>query len=108
MKGACTDGEDIGANIVCRYENGVLQVGNPLWDPATGKFPCGAIYHGINDIPGESCFDVNERLNVNANGCQLPPASSCKPVKQPVFPPSGGPVFYSPDGKVCPSGYSSR
>jgi hypothetical protein len=62
MKGMGQNGEDVGANIVCRYENGMLQVGNPLWDPATGQFPCGAIYHGINDLSGESCFDVNKRL----------------------------------------------
>src|SRR6185312_14076853 len=43
MKGKGQNGEDVGANIVCRYENGMLQVGNPLWDPATGQFPCGAI-----------------------------------------------------------------
>src|SRR5262249_9080577 len=50
MKGAGKDGRDIGANILHRYENGVL-TGVPLWDPDTGEFPCGAVVEGINDGP---------------------------------------------------------
>nr|MBI4156194.1 DUF4082 domain-containing protein [Candidatus Woesearchaeota archaeon] len=63
--------EDIGANILYRYENGVL-TNKPLWDKTTGQFPCGAIIPGVNDIAGSSCFDVNKRLNVNTNGCSFP------------------------------------
>jgi hypothetical protein len=66
MKRAGKNGSDIGANILYRYENGILTF-IPLWDPTTGAFPCGVIVPGINDLPGFSCFDVNQRLNVNAN-----------------------------------------
>lgn len=109
MKGAGADGGDIGANVLCRYENGVLTQ-TQLWNWQTGQFPCGAIVPGVNDKPGESCFDVNQRLNVNANGCNLPANPICKQPAPPAdFPPitGGAPVFYSPDGKVCPSGYKS-
>lgn len=71
MKGAGKNGADIGANILYRYQDGVL-TNQPLWDATTGKFPCGAIVAGVNDIAGSSCYDVNQRLNVNANGCTLP------------------------------------
>jgi hypothetical protein len=70
MKGAGESGADIGANIVYRYEDGVL-TRSPLWDPATGAFPCGAIVPGINDGP-RACRNLHERLNVNTNGCRLP------------------------------------
>ncbi len=70
MKGAGLNGEDIGANVLFRYENGLL-TGTPLWD-LDGRFPCGAEVAGVNDLPGSSCFDVHARLNVNANGCSLP------------------------------------
>jgi hypothetical protein len=71
MKGAGKNGADIGANVLYRYQNGVL-TSQPLWDPQTGRFPCGATIPGVNDIVGSSCFDVHKRLNVNANGCSLP------------------------------------
>ena len=71
LKGAGKNGSDIGANILYRYENGVLTK-TPLWDRVTAQFPCGAIVPGLNDITGSSCFDVHKRLNVNANGCSLP------------------------------------
>lgn len=71
MKGAGKNGTDIGANILYRYEGGKL-TDIPLWDPVTGKFPCGSIVAGVNDIAGSSCFDVHKRLNVNANGCSFP------------------------------------
>jgi parallel beta-helix repeat protein len=70
MKGAGKNGEDIGANILKRYEEGVL-TDQALWDQETGAFPCGAIVSGLNDVSSSSCFDVHERLNVNANGCTL-------------------------------------
>jgi len=71
MKGAGEAGADIGANILYRYEDGEL-TDEPLWDPKTGEFPCGAVVPGINDVPGESCFDVHDRLNVGTNGCPIP------------------------------------
>jgi hypothetical protein len=63
LKRAGKDGADIGANVLDRYENGVL-TDVPLWDRATGAFPHGAIVSGVNDIPGSSAFDVNRRLKV--------------------------------------------
>jgi hypothetical protein len=71
MKRAGKNGADIGATILYRYENGTL-TGQPLWEPSTGRFACGAIIPGVNDVAGKSCFDVHQRLNVNANGCTLP------------------------------------
>lgn len=90
MKGAGANGDDIGANVLCRYENGTLTQ-TQLWNWSTGQFPCGAIVPGVNDKPGESCFDVNQRLNVNANGCSLPANPVCKqPAPPNSFPPLGG------------------
>jgi hypothetical protein len=71
MKGAGKNGADIGANIVYRYEDGIL-TDQKLWDQTTGQFPCGAVVSGVNDIAGSSCFDVNKRLNVGVNGCPIP------------------------------------
>ncbi len=65
------DGGDIGANVLFRTENGV-ETQEPLWDPTTGAFPCGAIVPGINDVPDASCFDVHVRLHVGTFGCTLP------------------------------------
>lgn len=71
MKGAGLKGADIGANILYRYVNGILTK-EPLWNPTTGEFPHGALVAGINDVPGQSLFDVHERLNINRNGCPFP------------------------------------
>jgi hypothetical protein len=60
-----------GANILYRYVDGVLTT-TPLWDPTTGEFPHGAIIAGVNDIAGQSLFDVHTRLNVNTGGCSFP------------------------------------
>ena len=54
-----------------RYQDGTLTT-QPLWDRATGAFPCGAVVSGVNDVAGTSCFDVHKRLNVNTNGCSFP------------------------------------
>jgi hypothetical protein len=70
MKRAGKDGRDIGANIVYRYEDGVL-TGTPLWDRDTGAFPCGAVVPGVND-GARACSNLHTRLNVNTNGCRLP------------------------------------
>lgn len=77
MKGAGNNGLDIGANILYRYQNGVL-TGVPLWDCFTGEFPHGAVVTGLNDITDSSCFDIHKRLNVNVNGCFFP-ARYCSP-----------------------------
>src|SRR4029453_9532292 len=58
-------------NILYRYQDGVL-TDEPLWDPETGRFPCGAMVAGFNDMAGSSCFDVHERLNINTHGCPFP------------------------------------
>jgi hypothetical protein len=71
MKHAGKGGADIGANILYRYKGGSL-TNQPLWDPATGGFPCGAAIAGVNDIPGSSCVNVHQRLNVNTKGCSFP------------------------------------
>jgi hypothetical protein len=71
MKRAGKGGADIGANVLYRYHNGMLTP-EPLWNPATGQFPCGALVDGVNNLPGESCFDVHVRLHVQAGGCDLP------------------------------------
>ncbi|MEQ1705501.1 MAG: hypothetical protein ABL867_05955 [Rickettsiales bacterium] len=112
MKGAGTGGGDIGANILCRYENGTLTQ-TQLWNWETGQFPCGAIVPGVNNIAGSSCSDVHKRLNVNTNGCNLPATPSCKQPAPPNFPPipigGGGsglpPILKGPNGEVCPSGF---
>lgn len=61
-----------GAEILYRYQNGVLTT-VPLWDTVTGEFPHGAIIAGVNDIAGSSVTDIHTRLNVNTNGCPFPP-----------------------------------
>jgi hypothetical protein len=71
MKGAASDGGDIGATILYRYVNGVLTK-TPLWDPTTGEFPHGATVKGVNDVAGNSLFDFHKRINVNTNGCSFP------------------------------------
>jgi len=71
MKGAGSDGGDIGAEILYRYEDGEL-TDEPLWDVETGAFPCGAIVEGVNDVAGDSCLDFHEQVNANSNGCTLP------------------------------------
>jgi hypothetical protein len=71
MAGAGEDGQDIGANILYRYEDGVLGT-ELLWDAATGAFPCGAVVEGINGDPADSCIGVHTRLHVATPGCPLP------------------------------------
>jgi hypothetical protein len=74
MRGAGAGGADIGARIVTRYVDGTL-TDEPLWDPSTGAFPCGAIVDGVNDeatFPDATCSTVHERLNVGTGGCAVP------------------------------------
>ena len=69
LKRAANGAHDIGATIVHRYHDGKLTQ-HPLWDPATGAFPCGAVVAGVNDGPIR-CSNVHARLNVTAPGCRL-------------------------------------
>ncbi len=71
MKGAGKDGADIGANLLYRYVDGGLTE-EPLWDPTTGAFPHGALVQGINDVAGDSLFDLHTRLNIGGSGAPLP------------------------------------
>ena len=73
MKGAGIGGADIGANILYRYQNGVL-TSVPLWNRTTGAFPHGALVPGLNNIAGQSLYDLHARLNINRNGCSFPSA----------------------------------
>jgi hypothetical protein len=70
MHAAGKNAGDIGANVLYRYEGGQPTT-RPLWDPATGAFPCGAVVASIND-GAKRCANVHERLNVNRNGCAFP------------------------------------
>lgn len=72
LKGAGTNGSDIGANILYRTVDGML-TSDPLWDPTTGAFLHGAEdVDGTNRVVGESLFDIHTRLNVNTQGCPFP------------------------------------
>ena len=76
LKRAGKGARDIGATVVQRYHDGQL-TRQPLWEPATGAFPCGAVVAGINDGPIR-CTNVHERLNVNAHGCHLQASAASK------------------------------
>jgi Chondroitinase B len=88
LKGRASDGGDIGATILYRYQEGVLTQ-EPLWKQDGSFTGCGAIVPGVNDIVGDSCFDVHKRLNINQNGCPFPdgyrPADGTEPVRLPKF-----------------------
>jgi hypothetical protein len=68
--GAGADG-DIGSEVVYRYVEGTLTT-EPLWDSATGSFPCGAVVPGVNDDPSQSCNGVHLRLHVGSPECGVP------------------------------------
>jgi hypothetical protein len=72
LSGAGSNGGDIGATILYAYEDGVL-TSNGLWDRTTGAWAyAGATVAGVNDVIGNSLFDVHDRLNVMSNGGKLP------------------------------------
>lgn len=82
LKGQGFNGEDIGANVIYRYQDGILTT-TKLWDQTTGAFPCGATINnptlGIvtNDANGSTidttaCGNVHKRLLVGVNGCAIP------------------------------------
>ncbi len=62
MSGAGSDGSDIGANIIYRYQDGQL-TNTLLWDADTGAFPCGATIPGVNG-EGDVCSSVHQRLGI--------------------------------------------
>jgi hypothetical protein len=70
MKGIGSNGADIGATILYRYQDGVLTQA-PLWNPSTGAFTCGAVVAGVNDQANDSCSRFNSVLNVSSSS--LPP-----------------------------------
>ncbi|MCA9706716.1 MAG: hypothetical protein KDK70_12765, partial [Myxococcales bacterium] len=70
LRGAGLDGADIGATMLQRIEGEPTD--QPLWDPQTGAFPCGAVEPGLNDDPATSCIGVHERLGLGPGGCSLP------------------------------------
>jgi hypothetical protein len=79
VAGAGEDGGPLGAEVLYRVIDGVV-TGDPLWDPITGKFACGAVRAGINDVAGASCSDLHERVNVRSEACRLPGLSvPCEP-----------------------------
>jgi Right handed beta helix region/Protein of unknown function (DUF1565) len=94
MKRKGKDGADVGANVLYRYQDGVLTT-TPLWDPTTGEFPHGAVIAGVNDVAGQNVFDVHKRLNVNANGCQLPSWYGSAPSPTPTWTPTFRPTSTS-------------
>jgi hypothetical protein len=64
-------GSSLGAQIVNRYQDGAL-TDEPLWDPCTGAFPCGAVVAGINDGP-IACSNLHSRLRIDdRSACPLP------------------------------------
>ncbi|HEV8310088.1 MAG TPA: right-handed parallel beta-helix repeat-containing protein [Methylomirabilota bacterium] len=67
LKGTGKGGADRGANVIYRYQNGVL-TGTKLWRPFSGAFPCGVDVLGS----GHRCRNVHQRLNVGVNGCPVP------------------------------------
>jgi parallel beta-helix repeat protein len=71
LHGAGLGGSDIGANVLYEYVNGILTTAR-LWDASTGAFPHGAAVGGLNDVAGQSAFDVQNRLHVNTGGCSFP------------------------------------
>jgi hypothetical protein len=72
LRGAGAGARDVGAEVVYRYENGLLTA-TRLWDAVTGAFPCGATVPGMNDDPTQSCVGVHQRLHVGSGGCPPPP-----------------------------------
>ena len=66
------EGRPIGGQVVNRYQNGFLTT-IPLWNRATGAFPCGDVIADLNGDAYLSCSGVSHRLHVGpAEGCPLP------------------------------------
>jgi hypothetical protein len=71
MARAGEGGTPLGASILYRYENGTLTT-KPLWNPATGSFPCGATVTGLSD-GAKRCGNLHTRLGIGGSGgCTFP------------------------------------
>ena len=72
LKGAATDGGDVGASVLYEYVDGAL-TSTPLWT-ANGQFAAAgaATPDNVNRQAGKSLFDVGARLHVNQNSCSFP------------------------------------
>jgi hypothetical protein len=69
---AGAESRPIGGQVVNRYEKGVLTT-TPLWNRATGAFPCGDVIADLNGDPRLSCTGVSQRLHIGpADSCPLP------------------------------------
>jgi hypothetical protein len=71
LRTAGAGAQAVGAEVTQRHQNGIV-TSQPLWDPTSGAFPCGAVVPGINDDPAQSCIGVHQRLRVGTAGCPLP------------------------------------
>jgi hypothetical protein len=71
MKGAGSGGQDIGANVLYAYENGT-KTNKKLWTRDGRFIGQGVIVAGLNDVAGQSLFDIGSRLNINQNRCSFP------------------------------------
>ena len=72
--GSAAQTAGIGATVLYEYNNGTL-TNTPLWGSASNNEQfagCGAVITGINDSSLNSCINVQQRLNVNQNGCTYP------------------------------------
>jgi hypothetical protein len=90
LHGAGSTG-DIGANILYQYVAGSL-TGTELWDASTGA-PLfeGATVTGLNDVAGNSLFDIANRLNINHNSCAFPAGyGGASVASTPTFSPVAG------------------
>jgi len=63
------NGGAVGASIVNRYRDGALTT-TPLWERASGAFPCGAVVAGVND-GGTRCTNFHQRIGVTDAACGL-------------------------------------
>jgi hypothetical protein len=66
-------GTAVGADIINRYENGVLTA-TRLWS-VDGSFPCGPVT-SLNSNPATSCAEIHKRLRITPAGA-APSPSSC-------------------------------
>lgn len=72
---------DIGANVLYEYDTNGSPTTVGLWNTSTGAFvKTGASVTGLNDSAGSSLFDIQDRLNINKNGCSFPSSYSGAPV----------------------------
>ena len=79
LQGAGSSGTVIGATIVNQYSGGILTT-SPLWNASTGApLFAGAVVVGLNSDPTQSLIGIQNRLNINQNGCAFPLAVQVTP-----------------------------